>query len=57
MRRGNKEFKFCWRHSSKLPGDAPLTPEWFVEDLIRTFEKNSNTQMATPVLRLDEECL
>tara|TARA_A100001015_G_scaffold286273_1_gene354733 strand:- start:779 stop:1603 length:825 start_codon:yes stop_codon:yes gene_type:complete len=38
-------------------GDAPLTPEWFVEDLIRTFEKDPNTQMATPVLRLDESSL
>ena len=33
------------------------TPEWFVEDLIRTFEKDPNTQMATPVLRLDEGSL
>ena len=38
-------------------GDAPLTPEWFVEDLIRTFEKDPNTHMATPVLRLDEGSL
>jgi 3-deoxy-manno-octulosonate cytidylyltransferase (CMP-KDO synthetase) len=38
-------------------GDAPLTPEWFVEDLIRTFERYPNTQMATPVLRLDEGSL
>ena len=38
-------------------GDAPLTPEWFVEDLIRTFEKNPNTQMATPVLRFNEAAL
>ena len=22
-----------------LQGDAPLTPEWFVEDLIETFKK------------------
>ncbi len=35
-------------------GDAPLTPEWFVEDLIKAFQKNSNIEMATPVLRLDE---
>ena len=38
-------------------GDAPLTPEWFVEDLIQALEKNSNTQMATPVLRLDDKSL
>ena len=38
-------------------GDAPLTPEWFVEDLIQAFEKNPTTQMATPVLRLDEGSL
>ena len=33
---------------------CPLTPEWFVEDLIRAFKNNSNMQMATPVLRLDD---
>ena len=38
-------------------GDAPLTPEWFVDDLMLTFEKDPNTQMATPVLRLDERSL
>ena len=38
-------------------GDAPLTPEWFVEDLINTLKTNSNTQMATPILRLDEASL
>ncbi len=38
-------------------GDAPLTPNWFVEGLIRTFKENTNTQIATPVLRLDEASL
>ena len=38
-------------------GDAPLTPEWFVQDLIKAFKENSHIQMATPVLRLDEESL
>ena len=40
-----------------LQGDAPLTPEWFIEDLIKAFKKNPDTQMATPVLRLDEDSL
>ncbi len=40
-----------------LQGDAPLTPEWFIEDLIKAFKKNPDTQMATPVLRLDENSL
>ena len=40
-----------------LQGDAPLTPEWFVEDLIETFKKDPDTQMATPVLRLDKDSL
>ena len=38
-------------------GDAPLTPEWFVQDLIQVLKKKPDTQMATPVLRLDEESL
>ena len=38
-------------------GDAPLTPEWFVEDLINTLKTDSNIQMATPILRLDEASL
>ncbi len=38
-------------------GDAPLTPEWFVEDLMKAFKKNSSTKMATPVLKLNEETL
>ena len=34
-------------------GDAPLTPHWFVEDLIRAMECEHAADMATPVLRLD----
>ena len=34
-------------------GDAPLTPSWFVEDLIEVFKEDANAQIATPVLRLD----
>lgn len=36
-----------------LQGDAPLTPHWFVEDLIAEMKQDSAVQMATPVLRLD----
>ena len=52
-----KNINFVGDIVINFQGDAPLTPEWFVEDLIRAFEKNSNTQMATPVLRLDEDSL
>ena len=38
-------------------GDAPLTPEWFVQDLIQVFKTNPDTQIATPILRLDNETL
>ncbi len=36
-----------------LQGDAPLTPPWFVEDLIAGLRKNSWAQVATPVLATD----
>jgi 3-deoxy-manno-octulosonate cytidylyltransferase (CMP-KDO synthetase) len=36
-----------------LQGDAPLTPHWFVEDLIQAMESDPAADMATPVLRLD----
>ncbi len=52
-----KTINFAGDIVINFQGDAPLTPEWFVEDLIRTFEKDPNTQMATPVLRLDESSL
>ena len=52
-----KNINFVGDIVVNFQGDAPLTPEWFVEDLIRTFEKDSNTQMATPVLRLDDSSL
>lgn len=34
-------------------GDAPLTPPWFVENLINTMGEDSKSSMATPVVRLD----
>lgn len=34
-----------------LQGDAPLTPAWFVEDLIAGLRANPAAQVATPVLR------
>lgn len=52
-----KNINFVGDLVVNFQGDAPLTPEWFVEDLIRAFKSNSNMQMATPVLRLDEESL
>ncbi|MEL6570558.1 MAG: 3-deoxy-manno-octulosonate cytidylyltransferase [Pseudomonadota bacterium] len=36
-----------------LQGDAPLTPPWFVEELISGLRENSWAQIATPVLATD----
>ncbi|MGH1369860.1 MAG: 3-deoxy-manno-octulosonate cytidylyltransferase [Maritimibacter sp.] len=36
-----------------LQGDAPLTPEWFVESLIDAMKADETAQMATPVLQCD----
>ena len=36
-------------------GDAPLTPSWFVEDIIAALKADKSTEMATPVLRLDRK--
>lgn len=34
-------------------GDAPLTPPWFVEDLINALKEKPDFHVATPVLRCD----
>lgn len=36
-----------------LQGDAPLTPPWFIEDLIRSMQSDPRLSVATPVLRCD----
>jgi len=36
-----------------LQGDAPLTPTWFVEDLLRGLATDPGAEIATPVLRCD----
>ena len=36
-----------------LQGDAPLTPAWFVEDLIAGLRADASADIATPVLRCD----
>ena len=36
-----------------LQGDAPLTPAWFVEDLIAGLRADPQADIATPVLRCD----
>lgn len=36
-----------------LQGDAPLTPAWFVEDLIAGLRADQGADIATPVLRCD----
>ena len=40
-----------------LQGDAPLTPHWFVEQLVHYLRKNPQAQVATPVLRCDHRTL
>ena len=40
-----------------LQGDAPLTPAWFVEDLIAGLRAAPDADIATPVLRCDAEAL
>jgi len=36
-----------------LQGDAPLTPSWFVEDLVAGLRADPSADIATPVLRCD----
>ncbi len=40
-----------------LQGDAPLTPAWFVEDLVTGLRANPDADIATPVLRCDGRAL
>ncbi len=40
-----------------LQGDAPLTPSWFVEDLITGLRADAGADIATPVLRCDGRAL
>ncbi|KEO61095.1 3-deoxy-manno-octulosonate cytidylyltransferase [Thioclava indica] len=40
-----------------LQGDAPLTPAWFIEDLVAGLRANAWAELATPVLRCEGEML
>ena len=40
-----------------LQGDAPLTPHWFVEDLVKGLQNAPDAEIATPVLRCDADTL
>ncbi|SFL80076.1 3-deoxy-manno-octulosonate cytidylyltransferase [Shimia aestuarii] len=40
-----------------LQGDAPLTPAWFVEDLVKGLRNDPMAEVATPVLRCDGRAL
>ncbi|MEN8831095.1 MAG: manno-octulosonate cytidylyltransferase [Pacificibacter sp.] len=40
-----------------LQGDAPLTPSWFVEDLVAGLRAHPTAEVATPVLRCDGRAL
>ena len=40
-----------------LQGDAPLTPAWFVEELVAGLSRHPTAEVATPVLRCDGRAL
>lgn len=40
-----------------LQGDAPLTPAWFIEDLVKGLRANPQADVATPVLRTEGRAL
>ncbi len=40
-----------------LQGDAPLTPHWFIEDLVAGLQNDPTAEVATPVLRCDGRAL
>lgn len=40
-----------------LQGDAPLTPAWFIEDLVAGLRARPGAEVATPVLRCDGAAL
>lgn len=40
-----------------LQGDAPLTPHWFIEDLVAGLRADPVAEVATPVLRCDGRAL
>ncbi|MBV7380122.1 3-deoxy-manno-octulosonate cytidylyltransferase [Maritimibacter dapengensis] len=40
-----------------LQGDAPLTPPWFIEDLIAALKAHPTAEVATPVLRCSGRAL
>lgn len=40
-----------------LQGDAPLTPAWFVADLVAAMSADPTIEVATPILRCDEASL
>ncbi|MBS0564367.1 MAG: 3-deoxy-manno-octulosonate cytidylyltransferase [Proteobacteria bacterium] len=48
-----------WAHEVvvNLQGDAPLTPAWFVEDLVAGLRAHPDAEVATPVLRCDGRAL
>ena len=40
-----------------VQGDAPLTPPWFIEDLVSAMRASHGTAVATPVMRCDGAAL
>ena len=40
-----------------LQGDAPLTPHWFIEELVKGLRADPGAEVATPVLRCDGRAL
>ena len=53
LHRMSEEFEIV----VNLQGDAPLTPSWFVEDLITALANDPSAEVATPVLRCDGHAL
>ena len=47
----------CYDIVVNLQGDAPLTPAWFIEDLVKGLSDHPVAEVATPVLRCDGRAL
>lgn len=50
-------LKYQFELVVNLQGDAPLTPPWFVEDLISRLQREPDFEVATPVLNCDGAAL
>lgn len=53
----SKHFEYEYQIVVNLQGDAPLTPTWFVEDLVNGLAADETAEIATPVLQCDGNTL